>query len=168
VLHRVDVGCVDHGDALGCRIVADELHPSRLDRRQRTAVRNEPGSIVRPRQDDKLAGRRPEHATAADRPPGERVEERRLAGARRSHEQHDQWSVERPGTRADVAGEVIRELGDPATRRLPVQPGLDGAHGQRIDPVDERGQLGGFRRRRLVRALPCRSHRSSVERPRDW
>ncbi len=66
--------------------------------------------VVRVDQDDRHAGRRAKDAGRAGGAAGDRVEDRALAGARRSHEEDHDGGIQGSGTHADVTAQVVREL----------------------------------------------------------
>ena len=74
--------------------------------------------VVRVDQDDRDAGRRAEDAGRAGGAAGDRVEDRALAGARRSHEEDDDGRIEGSGADADVTAQVVRELAGTGGRGL--------------------------------------------------
>ena len=74
--------------------------------------------VVRVDQDDRHAGGRAEDAGRAGGAAGDRVEDRALAGARRSHEEDHDGRIERSGTHADVTAQVVRELAGTGGRGL--------------------------------------------------
>jgi hypothetical protein len=116
VLERIDVRCVDQ-------------HEARLDRvigHQTDLLRRDPGEsaiherllVGRVDQDDRHAGGRAEDAGGTGGAAGDRVEDRALAGAGRSHEEDHDRGIERGGTHADVTAQVVRELAGTGGRGL--------------------------------------------------
>ena len=116
VLERIDVRCVDEDEARLDRVVGHQTDLFGWNARE-SAV-DERLLVVRVDQDDRHAGGRAEDAGRAGGAAGDRVEDRALAGARRSDEEDHDGGIQGSGTHADVTAQVIRELAGPGGRGL--------------------------------------------------
>ena len=116
-------------------------------------------------EDDRRPRRRPQDAGRARRATGDRVEERALAGAGRTEQEHDQGRIEARRADPDVPAEMV-----PQPRGA--RPGRIGRRAQRpaparktLEPVDEFAQPYG-RSRGLRLGMVIHRQRVAPERGR--
>jgi hypothetical protein len=140
MLDRVDVGRVDKDEPALDRRVLDEP-----DERRRYASEGALGEALAIRgvqQDDGDTRRRSKDAGLARRAAGDRVEDRALPGAGRSHEDDEKRGIEGRCAHTDMAGEVIREPGGAGGGGLAARPSRETTCCERVQPIDEGAQFG--------------------------